>query len=52
MNQKKVNKKKEKISSKAVKNAKKSAIQTDPFGSYTGRPKDSNEVPTQDADDL
>lgn len=24
----------------------------DPFGSYTGRPKDPNEIPVQDADDL
>lgn len=27
-------------------------IQTDPNGSYTGKPKDTNEVPIQDADDL
>ena len=27
-------------------------IITDPFGSYTGRPKDPNERPIQDADDL
>lgn len=25
---------------------------TDPDGSYTGRPKDPHEVPVQDADDL
>lgn len=25
---------------------------TDPFGSYTGNPKNPNETPTQDADDL
>jgi hypothetical protein len=25
---------------------------TDPFGSYTGRAKDSGEVPVQDADDI
>ncbi len=25
---------------------------TDPFGSYTGRPRDSREVPVQDADDI
>lgn len=25
---------------------------TDPNGSYTGKPKDKNEVPVQDADDL
>lgn len=31
---------------------KKEKIETDPFGSYTGRPKDSNEKPVQDADDL
>ena len=24
----------------------------DPFGSYTGRPKDGDDVPVQDADDL
>lgn len=24
----------------------------DPLGSYTGVPKDENEIPTQDADDL
>ena len=27
-------------------------ISTDPFGSYTGIPVDSNELPIQDADDL
>lgn len=27
-------------------------IVTDPNGSYTGRPKDSDERPIQDADDL
>ena len=31
---------------------KREKIETDPFGSYTGRPKDSNEKPVQDADDL
>ena len=25
---------------------------TDPFGSYTGNPKNPDETPTQDADDL
>ena len=25
---------------------------TDPFGSYTGKPADKNETPVQDADDL
>lgn len=25
---------------------------TDPFGSYTGRPRDPEEIPVQDADDL
>jgi hypothetical protein len=25
---------------------------TDPNGSYTGRPEDENETPVQDADDL
>lgn len=28
------------------------AISTDPNGSYTGLPKDRNEKPIQDADDL
>lgn len=27
-------------------------INTDPFGSYTGRPADPDERPIQDADDL
>jgi len=27
-------------------------IETDPFGSYTGCPKDKNEKPIQDVDDL
>lgn len=27
-------------------------IVTDPQGSYTGRPKDREEIPVQDADDL
>lgn len=27
-------------------------IETDPNGSYTGRPQDRNEKPVQDADDL
>lgn len=31
---------------------KKKKIQTDPFGSYTGRPEDPQEAPVQDADDL
>lgn len=31
---------------------KNAPIRTDPFGSYTGRPKDPNELPVQDADDL
>ena len=26
--------------------------QTDPMGSWTGQPKDKNETPVQDADDL
>jgi hypothetical protein len=30
----------------------KERIETDPFGSYTGRPKDRLEKPVQDADDL
>lgn len=29
-----------------------SLIQTDPFGSYTGRPADPSDKPIQDADDL
>ncbi len=31
---------------------KKEKIVTDPFGSYTGRPKDPEDKPVQDADDL
>ena len=31
---------------------KKEKIETDPDGSYTGRPKDPTEKPVQDADDL
>ena len=27
-------------------------IETDPLGMYTGVPKDENDVPVQDADDL
>ena len=27
-------------------------VKFDPFGSYTGRPQDRNEIPVQDADDL
>lgn len=35
------------------KNKKKTEkIVTDPFGSYTGRPKEKDEKPVQDADDL
>lgn len=34
---------------KKIKNEK---ISTDPFGSYTGRPKDPDDKPVQDADDL
>ncbi len=30
----------------------KKKINTDPFGSYTGRPNDPYEKPVQDADDL
>lgn len=30
----------------------KEKIQTDPFGSYTGRPVNPEEKPIQDADDL
>ena len=30
----------------------KKRIDTDPFGSYTGRPEDPHEKPIQDADDL
>ena len=35
-----------------VNTVKKKPIQTDPQGSYTGRPEDRDEVPVQDADDL
>lgn len=34
------------------KSTKKEKIATDPFGSYTGRPIDPEEIPVQDADDL
>ncbi len=27
-------------------------ISVDPFGSYTGKPMDEDEIPVQDADDL
>lgn len=30
----------------------KKGIDTDPNGSYTGRPRDRSELPVQDADDL
>ena len=30
----------------------KKKVDTDPQGSYTGRPQDPHEVPVQDADDL
>lgn len=33
-------------------NIKIEKISTDPFGSYTGRPKDPDDKPVQDADDL
>lgn len=33
-------------------NGKTENIETDPFGSYTGKPIDSDERPVQDADDL
>ncbi len=35
-----------------MKEEKKKPIDTDPQGSYTGRPEDPYEVPVQDADDL
>lgn len=28
------------------------SIQTDPLGSYTGKPVENDEIPVQDADDL
>ena len=28
------------------------ALKTDPLGSYTGRPRETGNVPVQDADDL
>ena len=34
------------------KKKRKDPIAADPFGSYTGRPRDINDVPVQDADDL
>ena len=35
-----------------MKKQKEDIIVTDPFGSYTGRTKDPNDKPVQDADDL
>lgn len=35
-----------------MKEKKEEKIVTDPFGSYTGRPKDPEDRPIQDADDL
>lgn len=32
--------------------AKEQRINTDPFGSYTGRPVEPDDKPVQDADDL
>ena len=32
--------------------AAKDQTKTDPLGSWTGRPRNANEVPVQDADDL
>lgn len=36
----------------AINKLKSDKIYTDPLGSYTGRPLDPEETPTQDADDL
>ncbi len=30
----------------------KEQMKTDPLGSWTGRPRNANEIPVQDADDL
>ncbi len=35
-----------------MKEKKPEKIITDPFGSYTGRPRDPEDKPVQDADDL
>ena len=32
--------------------ATEASMQNDPNGSYTGRPRDKDEIPVQDADDL
>ena len=37
---------------RGVKMKKRKKVDADPFGSYTGRPKDPTERPIQDADDL
>jgi hypothetical protein len=37
---------------KDIKRFENAQIDTDPFGSYTGRPKDVEDKPIQDADDL
>lgn len=39
-------------SAEAVEKGWPGVIITDPQGSYTGRPKDTHEVPVQDVDDL
>lgn len=45
--------KKEKTYRKKVRKYPQPSISnTDPDGSYTGRPKDPHEIPVQDADDL
>lgn len=54
------NKFKKNVNSKAQQKAdiaveafvKSSSYNSDPYGCYTGKPKDDDKVPTQDADDI
>ena len=49
---KKQEKKKSEPMEKAMALTNLKSSQTDPSGSYTGRPADPGEIPVQDADDL
>ncbi len=46
------NKKQTKVEEVVKSYTDKQSIKSDPNGSWTGRPKDKNEIPVQDADDL
>lgn len=45
-------KKAERIMRKAENTVNNTSAKDDPLGSYTGRPKDVDDTPVQDADDL